>query len=98
MPVTDSNEDKRHVEAFDRLSDKLDGTYELVGPKVQANPENWPDHSLIMHRKAKAFENVPRTFDEIKGWMSGKDIEGIVFHHPDGRMSKIKKSDFGMKR
>jgi hypothetical protein len=26
-----------------------------------------------------------------------KDIEGIVWHHPDGRMVKIKKKDFGYK-
>jgi hypothetical protein len=26
------------------------------------------------------------------------DIEGLVFHHPDGRMAKIKLRDFGMKR
>ena len=26
------------------------------------------------------------------------DIEGIVFHHPDGRMCKIRKSDFGIRR
>ena len=24
------------------------------------------------------------------------DIEGIVWHHPDGRMAKIKRRDFGL--
>lgn len=26
------------------------------------------------------------------------DMEGIMFHHPNGRMCKIRKSDFGIKR
>lgn len=26
------------------------------------------------------------------------NIEGIVFHHPDGRMAKIKLRDFGISR
>jgi hypothetical protein len=29
---------------------------------------------------------------------AGQDMEGIVFHHPDGRKAKIKKRDFGQKR
>jgi hypothetical protein len=27
-----------------------------------------------------------------------RDIEGLVFHHPDGRMAKIKLKDFGLRR
>jgi hypothetical protein len=30
--------------------------------------------------------------------LAGKDIEGIVWHHSDGRMAKIKLRDFGHKR
>jgi hypothetical protein len=26
------------------------------------------------------------------------NIEGIVWHHPDGRMAKLKLRDFGVKR
>ena len=42
--------------------------------------------------------DVPRTFDALREWMKSKDIEGIVFHHSDGRMAKIKKRDYGQKR
>jgi hypothetical protein len=38
-------------------------------------------------------------FDRIKHFLTVTDIEGIVFHHlTDGRMCKIRKSDFGIKR
>jgi len=30
--------------------------------------------------------------------LGGPSIEGVVFHHPDGRMAKIKARDFGIKR
>ncbi len=91
-----SKEDRWHRAAFDfRISD---GTYELVGPKVQGNPEGYGDHCLVSHSLAVEYDDVPRNMAGIKMWLLGRDIEGLVFHHPDGRMGKIKKRDFGMKR
>ena len=88
--------DKWHKEAFDKHAP--DGTYELCGPKIQGNPEGFDDHILIRHSEALTLCNVPRTYEGLKVWFIGKDIEGIVFHHPDGRMAKIKKKDFGLTR
>jgi len=34
----------------------------------------------------------------LRDWIKPLDIEGLVFHHPDGRMAKIKKRDFGFRR
>jgi hypothetical protein len=82
--------------AFD--SKLQDGTYELVGPKVQGNPERYERHTLIRHANAQIFQNAPREFNDLRSWLTDKDIEGIVFHHPDGRMGKIKKRDFGLAR
>ncbi|MFL5354397.1 hypothetical protein [Archangium sp.] len=31
-------------------------------------------------------------------YLRDRDIEGIVFHHPDGRAAKLKGSDFGFNR
>lgn len=73
-----------------------DGTYELVGPKVNSNPEKLDHHTIVPHGIHTL--NAPRAFDKLKEWFSNKDIEGIVWHHPDGRMVKIKKKDFGFKR
>lgn len=100
VPVSDEPSDRWHREGFDRLQDRSDGTFELVGPKVQGNPEGRDYHELIRHghNLAGEIDNVPRTFDGLRDWLSQHDVEGIVFHHPDGRMAKIKKRDFGLKR
>lgn len=91
-----NNDDKWHLEAF--ASDMDDGTYELIGPKIQGNPETINFHYLLKHSEAKQYKSVPRTFEGLREWLEDKDIEGIVFHHADGRMAKIKKRDFGQKR
>ena len=99
VPVScDNPEDKYHCEAWFSQPGLPDGTYELVGPKVQGNPENYPQHTLIAHAKADVFDDCPTDFDLLRDWLKDKDIEGIVFHHPDGRMAKIKKRDFGLPR
>lgn len=76
------------------------GTYELIGPKINGNPEKTERHDLRMHKLAETvnMQGMVRDFETIKklvihlgdvrGW------EGIVFHHPDGRMAKIKRRDF----
>lgn len=91
------NSNKYHFEAFDGVPGKIDdGTFELCGPKIQGNPENFSYHILVRH----GYEELPKmvNYDNIKEYLTTKDIEGIVYHHPDGRMCKIRKSDFGIKR
>lgn len=96
------NEDRYHREAIKSGDpDKVDlpnGTYELVGPKVQGNPEYYEKHALVSHDEAEALKDAPRSFGELKAWFADRDVEGIVWHHPNGRMVKIKKKDFGLKR
>jgi len=74
------------------------GTYELLGPKVQSNPEHATEHYLQPHWLAESYPDVPTDFEGLQAWLTDKDIEGIVWHHPDGRMAKIKLKDFGLKR
>jgi hypothetical protein len=95
------SEDKFFIEAHQNLIDDSngveDGTYELCGPKVQGNPEKFNKHVLVRH--GISWVDVPLIhFQTIKELLGILDIEGIVFHHPDGRMCKIRKSDFGIKR
>lgn len=99
-PVGEGPEDRYHREAWATCGNLLDGTYELVGPKVQGNPEHAKASLLIRHGDGTAgvIDDVPRTYSSLQEWLPGKDIEGIVFHHPDGRMAKIKLKDFGLKR
>jgi hypothetical protein len=100
VPVGEGPDDKWHREAFTNLATHADGTYELVGPRTQGNPEKYEKQSLVPHTiEALALaDNPPRDFGGLKTYLTDKDIEGIVFHHPDGRMAKIKKRDFGLKR
>jgi hypothetical protein len=100
LPVGDGPEDQWFREAWaNYLSGGAvppDGTYELVGPKVQGNAEGIERHTLLPH--GCEVHPCPRTFDGIREYLRHKDIEGLVFHHPDGRMAKVKKKDFGLPR
>lgn len=93
VPVGDGPEDRWHREAFN--PDMVDGTYELVGPKVQGNPYGLDKHSLYRH--GETVIETPRTYGELKTWFASHPIEGIVWHQSDGRMVKIKRKDFGYK-
>lgn len=77
------------------------GTYELIAPEINGNPEGvkWP--GLVLHKHAqRAWElsGVPLTYDNIRRSMVVPDFtwEGIVWHHRsnDGRMAKLKRKDF----
>lgn len=98
----DDPADKWHFDAFDKLSyfsykGKIT-TYELCGPKINGNREKLTEHYLIPHGK-EILEDAPVSYLEIGNYLSTIDIEGIVFHHMnDGRMCKIRKSDYGIKR
>ena len=70
------------------------GTYELIGPKVNGNPEGRERHELVMHDMADDLGDVPTGYDDLRDWLADFDGEGVVWHHPDGRMAKIKRKDF----
>lgn len=100
VPVGDGPEDALHrkglensleVNGFDPLPD---GTYELIGPKIQRNPEGFGDHYLEKHGSLE-LPLAPRDYDGLKAYLADFPFEGIVWHHPDGRMAKVKRSDFG---
>lgn len=112
VPVGDGPDDRWHREAFaadhkwggdgvgfEKRDQWADGTYELCGPKVQGNPEGYEFHMLVPHPYA-VLPWFPRTFDAIKAAFADKEwsMEGVVWHHADGRMVKIKAKDFGIKR
>jgi hypothetical protein len=103
-------EDRWHWEAYDfevKSNDTghLDtGTYELIGPKVQGNPHHLGWHRLVPH--GQQHGGVPDLLDDLPTGFAalGKELhviarrvpgfEGVVWHHPDGRMAKIKVRDF----
>lgn len=76
-----------------------EGTYELVGPKINGNPEAIGKHLLIQHAAAELL-TPPAAYDldTLRRWVlafNAEDgAEGVVWHHPDGRMAKLKARDF----
>ena len=105
MPVGVGPEDQWHREAY-QTAMAGDGTYELLGPKVQGGREKdlWGPlnaHILVAHNDRDLLtirEPFERTYCGLQAFLQGRDIEGIVFQHQDGRMAKIKGKDFGLKR
>lgn len=102
VPVSSDPDDEWHRIGWNRAVQEYggpvpDGTYELCGPHINGNPEGLDCETLIRHG-THLIPDAPRSFGELSGWFRGRDIEGTVWHHPDGRMVKIKKRDFGLKR
>jgi len=105
IPVT--SKDYYHQIAWGWAQGKLeDGTYELVGPEVQDNPHKMVHNQLIRHGSIRTNHSIfsyckrcdnPIKFEDIKRHLKDCKYEGIVWHHPDGRMCKITKNKFGIK-
>jgi hypothetical protein len=106
-PVEQSAFAKYHAEAVENIEsigdDERDvpwttGTFELVGPKVNGNPEKRAEHTLIRHSLAEPLALTDRSFAELRRillFLNEKyGYEGVVFHHEDGRMVKLKARDF----
>jgi hypothetical protein len=105
-PIGQSAFARFHAEALDNhrgtnngIYTPRPGTYELIGPKVNGNPEREQRHWLIEHAKAERIRQLDElTFDGIRevvlALAEADGCEGIVWHHPDGRMAKIKARDF----
>lgn len=96
-------DEKFFVEAYVNTFGSLDavpenGTYELCGPKINANPEKLDKHIFIKHifiKHGTVILDVPRNLDGIREFLKNNYIEGIVFHRGNGDMCKIKRVDFG---
>lgn len=99
-----------HVEPFrvEAIRPTLEaGTYELIGPKINGNPEGCERHELVAHdgRSAWSAPVVSAPTDTVQGivgevFLLWQDLgaEGLVFTHEDGRRAKIKARDFGWGR
>ena len=77
----------------DRLED---GTYEAIGPHFQGNPYNCSKDILVKHG-VEVIDNLDRSFEGIKNYLTDHIIEGIVFWKDEEPQCKIKRSDFLLK-
>lgn len=98
VPVGDGTEDRWYREAIANENVlPYNGTYELLGPKIQGNKDRREVHVMQAHSMARTYPMAPRDFEGIKAFLAENVIEGLVWHHDDGRMAKIKRRDFGLK-
>ena len=77
VPVVFSNkEDRWHIEAYNNLLKDNpvipDGTFELLGPKIQGNPEGMKQHILFRHSMAEQYPDVPTDIDGLRDFLSDK--------------------------
>ncbi len=97
-PIGQSAFAKYHAEALagPGISNRP-GTYELVGPRINGNPENFKYHVLLRHSYAERMPDAGRTYETLRKVLLALNkeahVEGIVWHHPDGRMAKLKARD-----
>ncbi|GAA4549590.1 RNA ligase 1 family protein [Amycolatopsis samaneae] len=93
-PVEQSAFAKFFEQARAEFPEAAPGTYELCGPKINGDPEQLGAHRLVRHAAAERFDDVPRDFDGLMAWLlAHPEFEGVVWHHPDGRMAKLKHRD-----
>ena len=103
----DVPQDKHIFRAVDGtdVSKIPDGSWpcEAIGPKIQGNPLALESPTCyVFSLNPTIVADVPREYDGLKEFLKtfdslyspGHKAEGIVYHHPDGRMAKIKVRDF----
>lgn len=79
--VSEGAADRWHREAWQYELGKSDGkslpdgTYELMGPKIQGNTFGLDGHQLIPHG-GSVLTDVPRSFDALKEYFRTHEIEG----------------------
>ena len=88
---------KYAFEAFDALADKVDGTYELIGPTLRCNPHKLSSHQLYRHG-SEVVEVSDYSKEGLGALLAALDEEGLVFHHKsqEGVMAKIRRKDYDL--
>lgn len=96
-PIGQSPFARWHAGAVEDAGPLAPGTYELVGPKINENPEFFGHHVLVAHADSERLpDSTLRCVDELIAlaqWCGEQGFEGVVWHHPDGRMAKLKARD-----
>lgn len=92
-PIEQSPFAKFHGQALERepAYGWQPGTYELCGPKINGNPENFGGHELVSHVEAEVLPSLDAW--SLIEFCRERGYEGVVWHHPDGRMAKLKVRD-----
>ncbi|MGD1524648.1 DUF5565 family protein [Vibrio harveyi] len=93
VPV--GEDDQRFTEALNNAGSLPDGTYELVGPKVQNNKYSLGRHELWRHG-SEVVEIPDLSYEGVRNFLASLNAEGIVWHRDNGDMIKIRRSHFDL--
>lgn len=105
-PIEQSPYYKYFLEALEDLATSYLGTYELCGPKINGNPENFKKHTLVHHWSTELISNVhvldihelsvEEAYEALKATFSYMPIEGVVWY--GSGFAKLKRKDFNYER
>jgi len=103
-PIEQSPFYKHFLEAEKDLEKRYLGTYELCGPKINGNPENFKRHTLVHHWSTDLISNVhvldihemsvEDAYEALKQTLGYMPIEGVVWYGVTNGMAKLKRKDF----
>lgn len=104
IPIERSSYYDFFLEAEDGLDVKYFGTYELCGPRVNKNPENYKKHTLVRHYETEQISNVQvldihdmtveDAYEALRATLEYMPIEGVVWRGLTHGMAKLKRKDF----
>jgi len=105
-PVLENNPEHKYIlEGFNNIENKIDGTYECIGPKINGNPHNMDRHVWVYHLDPVLRFNLDiykYGFVYIKGLFEDEELfqwEGLVaYNEKNEPIGKIRRSDFGLKK
>ena len=108
IPCNPKNKDHKYIfEAFENslkiFEDMPNGTYECIGPKVNANPHGLKNHFLIKHDSKLLKENFidfeslkKDPYNYLKNFLTPFLFEGLVVWKNGEPIAKIRRGDFGL--
>ena len=82
---------------YNRKYSYTPGTYELIGPKINCNPENMSLHRLVSHTHSPILDNLNQieySFVNFKKVLQHIPCKGVVWYGPNGELAKLKGKDF----
>lgn len=104
VPIEQSPFHKFLLEAEPKLEKRYLGTYELCGPKINGNPENYKNHTLVHHWSTEQISNVQvldihdmtveDAYVALRATLEYMPIEGVVWYGMTHGMAKLKRKDF----
>jgi hypothetical protein len=96
VPAEAKGTGKHHYNAFINQPGLPDGTYELIGPSINGNPDDVVINTLMSHNADSLLVKLPEviTREILKQLIISQPWEGLVFRNSNDDMCKLRRVDF----